>query len=293
MIRIAALFVLATAGSAASAQDHEGHQMPAVPASTPAQGGEPAGTDLEPGSSPAPAPPTDHYGDRFWPADRMAAARDQVRHETGAMTVGMVMLNIAEWQPASRADKYRWDAEGWWGGDINRLTIKSEGNGAFGDTVDEAEVQALYSRALDPYWNLQAGVRQDLGAGAKRTYATIGVEGLAPYWFEVEGALFVSNKGDVSGRIEAYYDQRLTQRLVLQPRTEINFALQDVPETNTGRGFSEASLDLRLRYELRREFAPYVGVSWSRKLGRTGRLARAAGEDRGGTRLAVGLRAWF
>lgn len=136
-------------------------------------------------------------------------------------------------------------------------------------------------------------MRQDLGHGPDRTYATLGFEGLAPYWFEVDGALFLSNKGDVSGRIEGYYDQRITQKLILQPMAELNLAVQDVPENGIGSGLSDMELGLRLRYEIVREFAPYVGVEWTRKFGDTARFARAAGEGASGVSFAMGVRAWF
>ena len=126
-----------------------------------------------------------------------------------------------------------------------------------------------------------------------RTYATVGFEGLAPYWFEVEGALFLSDKGDLLARAEAYYDQRITQRLILQPRAELNFAAQDDRRRGVGSGISDLELGLRLRYELAREFAPYVGVSWDRKLGDTARFARAAGEGASDTSLVAGVRFWF
>ena len=171
-----------------------------------------------------------------------------------------------EWQPAKSGDRFRWDGEVWWGGDINRLAVKTEGEGAFGDGVGEAEVQALYSRAVDAYWNLQAGVRQDLQRGPRRTYATLGVEGLAPYWFDVEATLFASDKG-VRARGSAWYDQRLTQRAILQPRVEVNLAAQDEPDARIGAGLSSIEAGLRLRYEIAREFAPYVGVSQEWRIG--------------------------
>ncbi|RZL55111.1 MAG: copper resistance protein B, partial [Sphingomonas sp.] len=183
-------------------------------------------------------------------------------------------------------DGLRWDGEGWYGGDIHRLVVKSEGDGSI-DRIDRAEVQALYSRAIGPYVDLQGGLRQDLGAGAKRTYATIGVEGLAPYWFQVEGALFLSDKGDLLGRVQAYYDQRVTQRLILQPRAELNLAAQDVPASGIAAGLSEAELGLRLRYEIKREVAPYVGVSWQHRRRVTAR------DDAGGAALVLGVRGWF
>ncbi|MFP5434424.1 MAG: copper resistance protein B, partial [Alphaproteobacteria bacterium] len=214
-------------------------------------------------------------------------------HEQGGQAFYQVMFNLAEVQVRQGRDAYRWDGEAWFGGDINRLTIKSEGEGVFRQGVESAEVQALYSRAIGPYFNLQAGIRHDIQPSPSRTYATIGFEGLAPYWFEVEGAVFLSDKGDVLGRLEGYYDQRLTQRLVLQPRVEFNLAAQDVPQNRIGSGLVDAELGLRLRYEITRQFAPYVGVSYEAKTGRTADYARADGEDPTTTSLVAGVRIWF
>ena len=252
-----------------------------------------SGTDLPAGDAPAPVPPMDHYAKRIFPAAQIERSHRQMMNESGTQTFGFVMFNLAEYQPRRGRAGFRWDGEGWYGGDIDRLTIKTEGEGRFSEGVEEAEVQALYSRAIDPYFNAQIGIRQDLGRGARRTYATIGFEGLAPYWFEVEGALFLSDKGDVFGRLEGYYDQRLTQRLILQPRIELNLAAQDVPASRIGAGLSTAEVGLRLRYEIKRQFAPYVGVSWERKVGQTGRYARADGEDVESKGLVAGIRFWF
>jgi copper resistance protein B len=251
------------------------------------------GTDLPPGDAPAPAPPDDWYADRIFPAGEMEHSRHEMMKENGAQTTAFLSFNLAEYQVRKGRDGFRWDGEGWYGGDINKITVKSEGEGAFGEGVEDAEIQLLYSRAIDPYFNLQAGVRQDLGPGPKRTYATVGFEGLAPYWFEVEGALFLSNKGDVLGRLEGYYDQRITQRLILQPRAEFNFALQDVSESAIGSGLSDVELGLRLRYEIVKEFAPYIGVEWAKKTGDTARFARASGEDADVTSFVAGIRFWF
>ncbi|WP_380871952.1 copper resistance protein B [Sphingomonas sp. DBB INV C78] len=275
---------------------HAGHDMSAMPGMP---GGDAAtqhgtvGTALPAGNAPAPPPPSDHYADRVFPPDEMARARSALTREHGGTSTYQVMLNLAEYQVRDGRDGYRWDGEAWFGGDINRLTLKSEGEGSLGNGVDGAEVQALYSRALDAYWNLQAGVRHDFQPKPSRTYATIGIEGLAPYWFEVEGALFLSDKGDVLARAEGYYDQRITQRLILQPRVELNFAAQDVPENRIGSGLSNAELGLRLRYEIRREFAPYVGISHEWKVGDTARYARADGERTRATSFVFGIRTWF
>lgn len=243
----------------------------------------------------APPPPGSvqpTYADRIWGNDAMAAARDIMRREHGGMAFSQVMLDLAEVQLRGGRDSYRWDGAFWYGGDINRLTLKTEGDGAFAGSAD-AEVQALYSRAIGPYFNLQAGVRQDIAPGPDRTYATVGVEGLAPYWFDVEGALFLSNKGELLARLEGYYDQRITQRLILQPRAEINLSAQRIPARQLGSGVTDAELGLRLRYEVVREFAPYVGVSWERQFGKTARYARANGDDAGGVGVVAGIRVWF
>lgn len=266
---------------------HSGHDMAAM------SSGEPVGTDLSAGSAPAPTPPMDHYADRQFPPADMAHARDMMMRESGGQTMTTVMFNLAEYQARKGRDGYRWDGEAWLGGDINRLTIKSEGEGVIRQGVEAAEVQALYSRAIGPYFNLQAGVRHDFKPGKSRPYAVIGFEGLAPYWFEVEGAAFLSDKGDILARLEGYYDQRITQRLVLQPRAELNLSAQDIPENRIGAGLSSAELGLRLRYEITRQFAPYVGVSYEAKTGQTARYARAGGDDPTTTSLVAGVRIWF
>lgn len=205
----------------------------------------------------------------------------------------MVLLNVAEWQPRSGDDGYRWDGEAWYGGDINRFVFKSEGEGLRREGLESAEVQALYSRAITPYFDLQAGIRYDFRPDPSRTYVTVGVEGLAPLFYDVDAAVFLSNKGEVLARLGAWYDQRITQRLILQPRAEINLSAQNVRETGVGSGVSDVEFGLRLRYEIRREFAPYIGVSFERKLGRSADYARLAGEGRGNTSLVVGIRTFF
>ena len=251
------------------------------------------GTALSAGNAPAPAPPTDHYADRAFAPSEMAAARQQLKSEHGGLNHSMVMFNLAEYQARRGGDGFRWDGEGWYGGDINRAVVKTEGEGGFRSGVDSAEVQLLYSRAIDPYFSVQGGVRYDFKPNPSRTYATIGIEGLAPYWFEVEGALFLSNKGDILARAEGYYDQRITQRLILQPRVELNFAAQNVAENRIGSGLGNAELGVRLRYEVRREFAPYVGISYDRKVGNTARFAREDGNRAGSASLVFGVRTWF
>jgi len=215
-----------------------------------------------------------------------------MRAEHGGMRFSQILFNLAEAQVRRGGDGYRWDGEGWFGGDIDRVVVKSEGEGTFGRSIEQAEVQALYAHAIGPYFNLLAGARQDLGPNGGRTHAAIGVEGPAPYWFDVEAMLFASDKG-VRARGSAWYDQRLTQRAILQPRVEVNLAAQDEPDARVGAGLSSVEAGLRLRYEIAREFAPYVGINWERRYGATARYARADGEGSGGISLALGVRGWF
>lgn len=247
----------------------------------------------EVGQEPAPAPPKDHAADRFYDPAIMASERALLRKEHGGALASKFMLNLGEYQVRNGENGYRWEGEAWFGGDINRLVVKSEGEGGVKSGVSAGEVQALYSRAISPYFDVQAGVRYDFKPDPTRTYATIGIEGLAPYWFETQSALFLSDHGELLGRLEGTYDLRLSQRLILQPRAEINLAAQDIREIGVGSGVSNAELGLRLRYEIRREFAPYIGLTYDRKFGVTADFARANGEDTEETGLVVGVRAWF
>lgn len=281
---------------APQAEDHSSHSAAAqeAPAAVNphADHGQPAADDSIP-QGVAPTPPSDHAADAFYnPAD-MARARAVMLKESGGMTFSQLMLDRLEYRMTKGADAYHWQGEGWIGGDINRLAFKTEGEGDIGGRLERAEVQALYSRAIDPWFNLEAGVRHDFGPDPDRTYAVIGIDGLAPYWFEVGAQAFLSDKGEGHLRLEASYDQRITQRLILQPAAELNIAAQDVPELGIGLGLSDIELGLRLRYEFAREFAPYVGVNWERKLGDTARFARAGGDPASATSLVMGVRFWF
>lgn len=233
----------------------------------------------------------------FGPAD-MARSRAELTRNHGGLLHSKLLIDQLEVRFGGGEEGHAWDAQAWVGGDINKLWLKSEGEGTFGHGVGGAEVQALWSRAVDPWFDVQLGVRQDLQPGPDRTHVVLGFQGLAPYWFEVEGALFVSDKGDVTARAEAEYDLRLTQALILQPRLEAEFSLQPVPELDLGSGLTTAELGARLRYELFPRsglavVAPYVGVEYERAFGGTARFRRIAGEDAGGWRLVVGLRTWL
>lgn len=301
-------FALALAFVATPAlAQHEHHHdmpMPAEPASSDPVASEPA-PDPHAGHEPgvvdppvAPPPPEAEAGppyaaDTLFGTPAMADARQQLQREHGGIVSSKLMIDRLEASFGKGRDGYAWDAEGWYGGDIDRLRITTEGEGRFDASPEHAEVQALWSHAIDPWFNLQAGVRQDLGDGPDRTHAVIGILGLAPYWIEGQAALFLSGKGDVTARLELEYDLRLTRQLILQPRTELNFAAQDIPESGIGSGLSTADIGLRLRYEFIPEFAPYIGLSYASSFGDTSDFRRAEQERTHGFAFLSGLRAWF
>lgn len=235
-----------------------------------------------------------HAADAIYGNEAMTPSREQLARENGGMTTGMILVERLEARIATDGgeDGYLWDAQGWYGGDINRFVLKTEGEGEFGGALEEAEIQALYSRAIGPFFDLQAGVRFDPEPDS-HTHLVVGVQGLAPYMFHVDGALFLSERGDLTARIEAEYDQKITQRLILQPRIEAEFAAQDIPEREIGAGITKVEPGLRLRYEIVPEFAPYVGIEYEAKVGETADIARASGEDPDGLKVVIGLRAWF
>lgn len=232
--------------------------------------------------------------DDYYDREAMAKARRAVQAEAGAQTNFFVLGDRLEYQTNEGSPLLLFDGQGWWGGDRNRLWVKTEIEYDFeSDRFEEAELQALWSRPISRYFDFQAGVRHDFEPDPSRSFGVIGIQGLAPYWFEVDANLFVSGGGDVSARLEADYDLLLTQRLILQPRTELNFAVQSVDELGVGSGLSTAELGLRVRYEIRREFAPYIGVTWTRSVGETVDFSRADGEDSGAVSFVAGLRFWF
>jgi len=265
------------------ADPHAGHDMASMPD---------AGAGAI-GNAPAPAPPRDHAADAIFDPEDMARSREILRREHGVFTGSMFLFDLAEYQAREGGDGYRWEAEAWFGGDIDGLLVKTEGEGTFGEPLESAELQLLYSRAVAPYWNAHAGVRQDFRPDPSRTNAVVGLEGIAPYWFHLSGQLFLSDKGDVRARAEGSYDQRLTQRFILTPRAEFNFSAQDMPAIGVGSGLSDAELSVRLRYEIRKEFAPYIGAEWAKSFGGTARYARAAGDDTNATNFVAGIRFWF
>lgn len=272
--------------------DHSQHGMENMDHS---QHGEPAEEDAsadEIGNDPAPAVPTDHAADRIFPVSRMATARDVLMHESRFRTTTL-MIDQLEYRAVKGRNGYGWEGELWTGGDLDRLVVASEGEGELGHAPESVEVRAMWRHALDPWFNLELGIRHDFRPDPERSYALVGIEGLAPYWLEAEGQLLVSNKGDIHARFGAEHDMRITQRLVFQPSAEIDFALQEVPELGIGSGIEKIELGGRLRYEFVPEFAPYVGVHWEQKLNGTADFARAADEKPSSFSVVFGIRAWF
>lgn len=203
-----------------------------------------------------------------------------------------------EFAPGVEGDPIEYEVGGWIGGDVQRLWFDVEGEHATRSRGErEVELQIMYGRLVFPFWDLQLGGRldRDYGheSGATRFLAVVALNGLAPYWFHVGSALFLSDDGDLSARVEASYDLLLSQRMILEPEFELNLSATDVPEFGIGSGLTDIELGARLRYEFKRELAPYVGYDWSRRLGNTADLARDEGEKVGDGSFVFGARWWW
>ncbi|MFN2444358.1 MAG: copper resistance protein B [Vicinamibacterales bacterium] len=270
--------------------DHASHgpgqTKPQAPATTAppeehAQHQTPAPTDLPPG---IPAV-TDE--------DRKAAFPDVKGHAVHDKAVNyFVLFDQLEWQTGGGDAGVNWDNKGWIGRDRDRFWFRTEGESEDGD-VAEAEAHLLYGRAIGRWWDFVAGVRQDFRPGPAQTWGAVGIQGLAPYWFEIEGTAYIGTGGRTHFRFEGEYEVLLTNRLILQPLVEVQIHGKSDSERGIGAGLSSADAGLRLRYELRRELAPYVGVTWNRKFFGTADYAEAAGDKTGGARLALGMRLWL
>lgn len=220
-------------------------------------------------------------------ADDMAK---ELQHEHGGQIFHMFRLEADA--GVNRGDAVQsWDLDGWIGTDENKLWIKSEGERNDGK-LESAEFWALYSRNIATFWDAQAGIRYD-SQPKSTTYLTLGFTGLAPYYFETEAHLFISDDGDVTARLREENDFLITQKLILQPYAEINLAAQDVHELDIGSGIVDGQIGLQTRYEFTRKFAPYIDVHYGRKFGETASIARSEGEDRDELVGAVGLRLMF
>ena len=259
-------------------------------------------------NQPASSPPTGAHGNSAAAPENSPQSGDRDPHaysnglrfpEDRALRLGDEHLRFAFMADRLEAFETRtarggaYEITARYGLDYNRAVLKAEGHVADG-RVEEAGTELLWSHAFAPFWDAQLGVRHDSGLGRPgRNWLALGVQGLAPYWFETDVAVYIGDDGRSALRLEVEYELLLTQRLVLQPRLEASLYGKEDPEWARGTGLSETTAGLRLRYEVLREFAPYVGVEWSGKYGGTADFARAAGSEIRETRIVAGLRAWF
>ena len=204
---------------------------------------------------------------------------------------GKAMLDRLEWQEGDDSS-FAWDAAAWYGGDYHKLWAEAEGESAGGETR-ESRIELDWDRIVSRWWSFRAGVRHDGGIGPARDWLALGVAGLAPGFFEIEAAAYYGEGGRSAFRLTTQRDWLLTQRLVLQPELELAAYGRDDPEKLIGAGLSDLKLGLRLRYEWRREFAPYVGVRWVSHYGDSADFRRAAGQDPDELLWLAGIRAWF
>jgi copper resistance protein B len=247
----------------------------------------PPGNEQAPGAElPAFIPPVTD-------ADRAAAFPDVMGHSVHDSDINyFVLLDQLEWHPAEGPDGLDWDARGWIGKDRDRFWFRTEGVSDLGQ-VRDAHTHLLYGRALSRWWDVVAGIRQDVRPGSPQTWASVGIQGLAPYWFEVQATANVGGSWRTQLRLEAEYELLLTNRWILQPLVEVGIYGKADPSRDIGAGLSSVDAGLRLRYLVRREFAPYVGVTWNWKFFGTKDLARESGAPTSLTRLALGVRLWL
>jgi copper resistance protein B len=238
---------------------------------------------------PAPREPVPPLTDE----DRQAAFPDLEGHTTHDRKVNyFVLFDQLEWRRDRHATAANWDNKAWVGGDIHRAWFRTEGETEDGH-LDEAQAHLLYGRSFSPWWDFVVGMRQDFRPGPAQSWAAFGIQGLAPYWFEVEATGYVGAGGRFHARLEAEYELLITNRLVMQPLVEMELFGKSDSRRSIGAGLSTLETGARVRYEVRREFAPYVGVVWSSKFGDTAGFARAAGGKIRATRFVVGIRMWF
>ena len=208
-------------------------------------------------------------------------------------TVGMLLLDRLEYVHSRDGDNTTAiDGQAWYGRNFDKLWLKFEGEHADG-RIQDLRTEALWAHAVTPFWDTQLGLRHDFGAGPDRTWAAFGIEGLAPYWFDTEATFYLGQGGRTAARVAFEYEARFTQRLILQPSLEANFYGRNDPQRGIGSGLSDIEAGLRLRYEIRREFAPYVGVVWQQRVGGSRDYVRALGEPPDDLQFVAGVRVWF
>lgn len=226
-------------------------------------------------------------------SDRAAAfpaVAGHAAHDSGVF--GLAQLSRFEGWNADEGTGLLWDGQGWMGGDLDKLWLRTEGE-RVDDTTEAADIELLYGRAVARWWDVVAGVRHDFDPGPSRAWVAIGIVGLAPQKFEVEATAYLGESGRAAAQLEVEYDMLLTNRLILQPLLELNASSQDDPERGLGSGVTTVEASLRLRYEITRQFAPYLGLVYERAYGETADFRRTEGEDVDDTRVVAGLRVWF
>lgn len=207
--------------------------------------------------------------------------------------VGVLLLDRLEYVHArDGGSAVAVDGDVWYGRNLDKLWLKFEGEHS-GGRLQDLRTEAFWSHAVAPFWDTQLGLRHDFGAGPDRTWAAFGIEGLAPYWFDTEATFYVGQDGRTAARVAFEYEARFTRHLILQPSLEANLYGRDDPQRGIGSGLADVEAGLRLRYEIRREFAPYVGVVWQQRFGRTRDHARAQGEPVDDLQFVAGFRIWF
>lgn len=199
------------------------------------------------------------------------------------------------WSTEGDDEALVWDVAAWAGNDFNKIYLKSEGEALMQpeNEVEKFNLELLYSRNIHRFWDLQIGVRHDFDPSPERSFAAIGLQGLAPQWIETDLTAYVSEDGDVSAALELEYEMLITQRLVLVPRVEAGVSLNDVPEHEQWQGVTDVELGLRLMYHLKRKFAPYVGASWHNLVGKTANRIESMGGDSDDFVVLTGVHFWF
>jgi len=284
-----------------AADPHAGHGMMSPPTQPATPDGDAGGEDS--GMSGMEGPPTMDMGS-MQGGSAPPDARDPHAYAAGydfgpytlrladTHSLGALLVDNLEAVRSDGNTAMGYDLQAWYGRTYDRAVFKAEGDIDDGE-VKEARTELLWGHAIAAFWDMQLGVRYDSGEGPDRSWLAFGVQGLAPYWFEVEATGYLGEAGRTALRLDASYELLLTQKLILQPRIETNAYSTRDASRGLGSGLSDLSATLRLRYEIRREFAPYVGIEWARKFGDTEDLARAAGEDASETRFIAGVRFWF
>ncbi len=303
-LALSSYFTLATAAYAASPAEgpHDGMDMQNVPAvstqaapshSTPKPDDASAASSktMDMGKMQGGSPPPDARDPNAY-ADGLHSGPMPGMDMADNNAYGKLMIDQLEYARNDGVESLNFDMQGWYGDDYNKIWLKAEGAHT-PDGLAATRTELLWDHAIATYWGAQLGLRHDLGEGPVRNWLAVGVQGLAPYWFDVEATLYAGQSSRSAARLDVKYDLLVTQRLVLQPKLEFNLYGKSDPARAIGSGLADANFGLRLRYEISRQFAPYIGVNWDRKFGDTADMARSAGKPVQDRQWLIGLRMWF